>query len=98
MQERAGLAKVVPQAGGRRLLGSFRAGADAGTCADSGAAARPLPPTHPEMPRLLQGELLSPLSFKDPALQLQEWKKGAFSLSRMGEHKSGHSIENFPMN
>ena len=58
VQECAGLAQVVPQAGGRRLLGGFRV--DPHTCAraDARAAARPLPPAHPAMPLLLQGHPL----------------------------------------
>ena len=55
LQERAGLAQVVPQGGAERLLGAERAGGNA--CARPGAeaAAGQIPSAHPELPCLLKG-------------------------------------------
>ena len=55
LQERAGLAQVVPQGGAERLLGAERAGGNACAGPGAGAAAGPIPSAHPELPCLLQG-------------------------------------------
>ena len=65
LQERAGLAQVVPQGGAERLLEAERAGGNACAGPGAGAAAGQIPSAHSELPRLLKGAWPSPahLSF-----------------------------------
>ena len=55
LQECAGVAQVVPQAGPERVLATTGAGGHACAASLAGAAARQIPPAHRELPLLLQG-------------------------------------------